>query len=65
MNKYKLLSTGNVVRCDGGKHYYPPLGIQPTEALCWCHLASPEQLARWAPSEAEARAKAQTLGSAA
>lgn len=54
--KYKILSSGILVTCDGSQHvYYDNLPSQLGSALCWCHNAEQEQLARWSCSEQEAR----------
>ncbi len=58
--KYKILSTGTLVTCDGSRHTYEAvdedkLKNQPNSALCWCQNADKEQIARWSATEVEAK----------
>ena len=49
--KYKVLSTGTLVSCDGSRHnYHKDVNNQPDSALCWCKTANSEQLSRWSDS---------------
>jgi len=61
--KYKILSSGTLVTCDGFKHTYNAIDEkllvhQPNSALCWCQSAGEDQLERWSDTKSQARDKA-------
>ena len=60
--KYKILSNGTLVTCNGSRHDYKAvdehkLKNQPNSALCWCQNADQEQRERWSETEEQARSQ--------
>jgi len=58
--KYKIISNGTLVTCNGSRHTYKAvdehkLKNQPNSALCWCQSADRDQLDRWSETAEQAR----------